>query len=153
MAITKVFKFLSDDEYQALLQTAERKAFKPGDALIKEGDEHTSLFIIVKGEVKVQRDHGEGFTIELSRHGPGEIFGDMSFLEDQSASASVVAAEDDEVLTFVISHEHIRMTTQGNPAFAGHFYQSLAEILSRRLRDTSDMVQSGQDGDSLWGDS
>ena len=35
MAITKVFKFLSDDEYQALLQSAERKAFKPGDVLIK----------------------------------------------------------------------------------------------------------------------
>jgi len=153
MAITKVFKFLSDDEYQALLQSAERKAFKPGDVLIKEGDEHTNLFIIVKGEVKVQRDHGEGFTIELSRHGPGEIFGDMSFLEDQSASASVVAGEDEEVLTFIISHDHIRNTTQANPAFAGHFYQSLAEILSRRLRDTSNLVQGGQDGDSLWGNS
>lgn len=152
MAITKVFKFLSDEEYQALLQTAERKAYKPGDMLIKEGEQQTSLCIVVKGEVKVQRDHGEGFTIEISRHGPGEIFGDMSFIEGQAASASVVAAEE-EVLAFVINHDHIHRLTQSNPAFAGHFYQSLADVLSRRLRETNSLVEPGQSSDAVWGSS
>lgn len=152
MAITKVFKFLTDDEYQALLQASERKAYKPEETLIQAGQQQTNLYIIVKGEVKVQRDHGEGFVIELSRHGPGEIFGDMSFLEGQAASASVVAA-DAEVLAFVISHDHIHRLTQSNPLFAGHFYQSLAEILSRRLRETSNLVESNQDSDEIWGNS
>lgn len=152
MAMAKVFKFLNDDEHQALLQAAERKIYKPGDALIQEGQKQTSLFVILKGEVKVQRDHGEGFSIEIARHGPGEILGDMSFIEGQAASASVVAA-DEEVLAFIINHDHIHRQAQSNPAFAGRFYQSLAEILSRRLRETSDLVQGDTtSGEGVWGD-
>ena len=147
MAMAKIFKFLRDDEHQQLVQTSERKMFKPGDVLIKEGQQQTSLCIIVKGEVKVQRDY-EGFTIELSRHGPGEIFGDMSFLEGQPASATVVAG-DEEVLAFIVTHNHINTLTHQNPAFAARFYQSLAEILSRRLRETTNLVQ--KDSATVWG--
>lgn len=152
MAITKVFKFLSDDEYQALLQACERKIYKPGETLIQAGQQQTNMYIIVKGDVKVQRDHGEGFSIEIARHGPGEVLGDMSFIEGQAASASVLAAEE-EVLAFVISHDHLHRLSQTNPVFYGHFYQSLADILSRRLRETSNMVESPQEGDAVWGNS
>jgi CRP-like cAMP-binding protein len=147
MAMAKIFKFLRDDEHQQLVQTSERKIFKPGEILIKEGSQQTSLCIIVKGDVKVQRDY-EGFTIELSRHGAGEIFGDMSFLEGQPASATVVAG-DEEVLTFIVTHNHINALTHQNPAFAARFYQSLAEILSRRLRETTNLVQ--KDSSAVWG--
>lgn len=147
MALAKVFKFLRDEEHQQLLQTSERKSYKTGDALIQEGQRQTALYIIVKGEVKVQRDH-EGFAIELSRAGPGEIFGDMSFIEGQAASASVIAG-DEEVLAFVITHAHIANLMGQNPAFAARFYQSLAEILSRRLRETTGLVQ--KDAATVWG--
>src|SRR5579872_6135392 len=147
MAIAKIFKFLRDEEHQQLLQGSERKMYKPGEALIKEGEKQTALYIIVKGEAKVQRDH-EGFAIELSRHGPGEIFGDMSFIEGQAASATVIAG-DEEVLVFIITHAHITTLMGQNPAFAARFYQSLAEILSRRLRETTNLVQ--KDAAAVWG--
>jgi len=147
MAMVKIFKFLRDEEHQQLLQSCERKAYKPGDVLIQEGQEQTALYLIVKGEVKVQRDH-EGFAIELSRHGVGEIFGDMSFVEGQAASATVVAG-DEEVLAFVVTHAQISTQMQQNPAFAARFYQSLAQILSRRLRETSNLVQ--KDAGAVWG--
>ena len=147
MALAKIFKFLRDEEHNQLLKDSERKAFKPGEVLIQEGAKQTSIYVIVKGEAKVQRDH-EGFAIELSRHGPGEIFGDMSFVEGQAASASVVAG-DEEVLVFIIHHDHISTLMGQNPAFAARFYQSLAEILSRRLRETTNLVQ--KDAAAVWG--
>ena len=147
MALAKIFKFLRDEEHNQLLKDSERKAFKPGEVLIQEGSRQTSLYVIVKGEAKVQRDH-EGFAIELSRHGAGEIFGDMSFIEGQAASASVIAG-DEEVLAFVITHAHIAGLMGQNPAFAARFYQSLAEILSRRLRETTGLVQ--KDAATVWG--
>ncbi len=147
MALAKIFRFLRDEEHQQLLQASERKAFKPGEILIQEGSKQTSLYVIVKGEVKVQRDH-EGFAIELSRHGAGEIFGDMSFIEGQAASASVIAGEE-EVLVFIITHAHISTLMGQNPAFAARFYQSLADVLSRRLRETSNLVQ--KDASTVWG--
>jgi CRP-like cAMP-binding protein len=147
MALAKIFKFLRDEEHQQLLQSSERKSYKPGAVLIQEGQKQTSLYVIVKGEVKVQRDH-EGFAIELSRHGQGEIFGDMSFLEGQPASATVIAG-DEEVLVFIVTHAHIATLMGQNPAFAARFYQSLAEILSRRLRETTNLVQ--KDASTVWG--
>ncbi len=147
MALAKIFKFLRDEEHQSLLQSCERRSYKPGEVLIQEGHKQTALFIIVKGEVKVQREH-EGFAIELSRHGVGEIFGDMSFIEGQAASASVLAG-DEEVLAFVITHNHIATLTSQNPGLAARFYQSLAEILSRRLRETTNLVQ--KDASTVWG--
>ena len=147
MALAKIFKFLRDEEHQSLLQSCERRSYKPGEVLIQEGLKQTALYIIVKGEVKVQRDH-EGFAIELSRHGVGEIFGDMSFIEGQAASASVLAG-DEEVLSFVITHQHIATLTSQNPGLAARFYQSLAEILSRRLRETTNLVQ--KDASTVWG--
>ena len=147
MAMAKIFKFLRDEEHNQLLQSCERKAYKSGAELIKEGEKQTALYVIVKGEVKVQRDH-DGFAIELSRAGQGEIFGDMSFIEGQAASASVIAG-DEEVLAFVITHNHMTTLMGQNPAFAARFYQSLAEILSRRLRETTNLVQ--KDATSVWG--
>lgn len=147
MALAKIFKFLRDEEHQQLLQSCERRSYKPGEVLIQEGQKQTALFVIVKGEVKVQREH-EGFSIELSRHGVGEIFGDMSFIEGQAASASVMAG-DEEVLAFVITHQHIANLTAQNPGLAARFYQSLAEILSRRLRETTNLVQ--KDAAAVWG--
>lgn len=147
MALAKIFKFLRDEEHQQLLQSCERRSYKPGELLIQEGQKQTALYVIVKGEVKVQREH-EGFAIELSRAGPGEIFGDMSFIEGQAASASVLAG-DEEVLAFVITHQHIATLTSQNPGLAARFYQSLAEILSRRLRETTNLVQ--KDASTVWG--
>ena len=148
MAMLKVFKYLQDGEYQSLLGTAERKTFKPGALLIRQGEEQTSLFILVKGSAKVVRDH-DGFMVDISQRGPGEIFGDMSFIEEQPASASVEAC-DPEVLAIVVTHANIKKFIQADPAFAGRFYESLAAILSRRLRDTTDALDASQSPEDVW---
>lgn len=149
MAVLKVFRYLNDDEYLSLLQTAERKTFKPGALLIRQGEEQTGLYILVNGNAKVVRDH-DGFMVDISQHGPGEIFGDMSFLEGQPASASVEACEP-EALAISISRDNINAFISKDPSFAGRFYQSLAAILSHRLHVTTDSVDASQSPEDLWG--
>ena len=65
--------------------------------------------------------------------GPGEICGEMSFLEEALASTTVVAEEDVE------AYHLDRPTLDGLfelfPHLASRFYRSLARNLSRRLRD------------------
>jgi len=65
--------------------------------------------------------------------GPGEICGEMSFLEDAVASANVIAQQDVEAY-------HLDRPTLENlfelfPHLASRFYRSLATNLSRRIRD------------------
>ncbi len=149
MAMLKVFRYLQDDEFKSLLQTAESKTFKPGALLIRQGEEQTNLYILVKGSAKVVRDH-DGFMVDISQRGPGEIFGDMSFIEGQPASASVEAC-DPEVQAIIITHANIKKFIQSDPTFAGRFYESLAAILSRRLRDTTDTLDASQSPEEVWG--
>jgi len=67
--------------------------------------------------------------------GPGEIIGDMSFLEKRPASASVFAVENS--LLMVLSQEKIEGKLNDDPGFAVRFYKSLAILNSKRLRITA----------------
>lgn len=149
MAMLKVLKYLSDAEYRSLLQTAERKTVKPGISLIGQGDEQSSLHIVMQGTAKVLRDHA-GFSVDIASHGAGEVFGDASFIEGLPASAGVQAG-DTGVTVIVISHENIGTYIQADPAFAGRFYQSLAALLARRVRNAIEGVDRSQDPDDIWG--
>lgn len=131
------FKFLRDAEWQTLMRSAQSKTFEPEDVILEEGHKPKGLIIITKGKVKVCREH-LGFRIQLSEAGPGAIFGEMSFIESETANASVVAETDVQLI--YITHEQVQAIIRENPGFFGRFFQSLAYLLSQRLRDTTGQV-------------
>ena len=131
------FKFLRDAEWQTLLAQAEKKVFHEDDVILEEGHKSRGIVIIAKGKAKVCRDH-LGFKIQLSEAGPGEIFGEMSFIESDAANASVIAETDVQVV--YITHEQVQAIIRENPGFFGRFFQSLAFLLSQRLRETTGQV-------------
>jgi len=125
---------LTDDDRVMLTRQAERRTYDAGEVILEEGSHRTALFIVHAGEVRVQRSH-MGFDLEVARLGGGEIFGEMSLVEDVPASASVVA--DDRVEVEIIEAGHVRALIERDVGFYGRFYHSLALILSRRLRETT----------------
>ena len=46
----------------------------------------------------------------------------------------------------MIKHEHIESLISEDPHIYGRFYQSLAEILSRRLRESNEQASSDAEG-------
>lgn len=137
------FKFLRDPEWQTLAAGAQTKRFDADAVILNEGDKPTSLMIVSKGTVKVCREPA-GFRITIAEHGPGAIFGEMSFIEAMPADVSLVAGTPVELV--LVTHAQVQAIIKDNPAFYGRFFQSLAYILSRRLRDTTTQVV-GQPGD------
>ncbi len=131
------FKFLRDAEWKSLLANSQIKAFAPDEVILEEGHRPGGIIVIRSGEVKVCRDHG-GFMIELAESGPGEIYGEMSFIEAEAANASVIAKTDVELL--YITHPQVQSIIRENPGFFGRFFQSLAYLLSQRLRETTGQV-------------
>jgi CRP/FNR family cyclic AMP-dependent transcriptional regulator len=61
--------------------------FKPGQVLIREGASEGKLFVLIEGQVEVQRRDTQVSYIDE----PGSIFGEMSALLDMPASATVTA--------------------------------------------------------------
>jgi CRP-like cAMP-binding protein len=69
-------------------------SYDEGDLVIKEGDYGISIYKILKGRVSITKK-SDGSEIVLATLGPGEIFGEMAFLNKllEMRSASVRAAE------------------------------------------------------------
>jgi CRP-like cAMP-binding protein len=121
--------YLTVNDWTLLADKATRVQFKKGDALVKKGKPSNGVYFLIKGTAKVQI----GSQPIPRTIGPGEICGEMSFLEDMAASANVLADEDVE------AYHLDRPTLQGMfelfPHLGSRFYRSLATNLSRRLRD------------------
>ena len=83
---------------------------------------------MVKGTARVQIP-SQSASPEI---GPGEICGEMSFLDDVPASADVVAHEDVEA--YYLDRPTLEGLFELFPHLASRFYRSLATNLSHRLR-------------------
>jgi len=140
---------LSAAERDALLEAAEHKTFRRGEAILSEGRRNDSIYVVAEGTVRIERTVGvvaqygtvgarpgpRHRTVQIAHLGRGSIFGEMSFLEDAGASANVIANEG--VGAFRISLDVIEQFCQWDPSFAGRLYQSLAMTLANRLRATN----------------
>jgi CRP-like cAMP-binding protein len=75
-----------------------RLKYEKGDLIIKEGDYGTSVYKIIKGEVGIFDESGDR-EIGLATLGPGEVFGEMSFMSGgtETRTASAIALQDTEL--------------------------------------------------------
>jgi extracellular factor (EF) 3-hydroxypalmitic acid methyl ester biosynthesis protein len=90
--------------------------------LFVEGQVPDSIYFVLEGVLETW----EG-TI-----GRGEIVGEMSFLENKPAVATVRACED--TLLLVLGRKDLDAKTAADSAFAARLYRSFARLLSRELR-------------------
>ncbi len=121
--------FCTANDWALIADKARRVHFKKGETLVHRGKKGDGVFLLLKGTARVQiPSPPEGRNI-----GPGEICGEMSFLEDGPASASVVAEEDIEA--YSLDRGTLQNLFELFPHLASRFYRSLATSLSRRLRE------------------
>jgi len=135
--MNEFLEFLTDDDRQLLTETAEHRRYEPDEVILAESEQRNALFVIQEGAARVERAHME-FSLEIARLEAGELFGEMGFIEGLPASASIIA--DGPTTVEIIDVAHVRKLIERDAGFHGRFYQSMARILSRRLRETT--VQS-----------
>lgn len=68
-----------------------------GTVLLQEGKRGDGVYIIQKGHVKVTRTSQDGTEILLAELNDGQVFGEMSLVDDSPCSANVIAVGDLEV--------------------------------------------------------
>jgi len=109
---------------------ARQMKFAAGDVLIHQDSPGGTLFLLRSGSARIEANG-----IMLAKIGAGQICGEIAFLENCLSSASVIAESDMEVdaIEGAELHRIFRMF----PHVGSRFYQSLAVLLSKRLRETS----------------
>lgn len=125
---------LSGNEIEALLSHVEKASFERGDFIIERGRKNDSLWIVVSGEVGVVRPGTESSTRDIVKTlGRGDLFGEMSWLDGQSASTSLAALDACDVLR--IRFKHFDKFLGANPDAHINVLRKFAINLSHRLRD------------------
>jgi CRP/FNR family cyclic AMP-dependent transcriptional regulator len=76
-----------------LFLTARKENYKAGDVIFKEGSHGVAVYVIESGKVEISKGiRGRKFAVETL--GPGEMFGEMSFIDHEPRSATATALED-----------------------------------------------------------
>lgn len=124
---TALFAGLTDDELSSVLSTAKQRAFPAGTTIIAEGHEGgRGFYVMLSGAAEVRK----GSNL-LAHFGPGDYFGEMAvLLEDTPRTASVVASED--VTALVITQWDLKALLANHPEVG---LRMMAE-LAKRLRNT-----------------
>jgi uncharacterized membrane protein len=92
------FQYLDDEERAVLAQQLDVVRLPKGEAVFHVDDPGGTLYVIREGCVEVFLKDDTGERIVLETPGPGEVFGELSFLDGGARSASVVVTEDLEAL-------------------------------------------------------
>ena len=87
------FSEVAEAELSALADCATRRNYPKNNLIINEGDPAGPLFIILSGKVRVFLDSEAGKTVTLSVQKSGSYFGELSLLDDQPRSASIITLE------------------------------------------------------------
>ncbi len=133
--MSDVFQFLTSDDLRLLAEKAKRVTYATGEIVLSEGHETKGIFVLRSGRVKIEKRLSKP-PHTITTLGPGEVFGEVSFVDSQLASASVVAIEAAEA--DVLEKADVFSLLTSVPGLSSRFYQSLALKLTERLRATTD---------------
>jgi CRP/FNR family cyclic AMP-dependent transcriptional regulator len=121
-------EYLTPNDWALLIDRAKKVIFKKEETLIKKGRQTNVVYLLVRGSAKIEVELG----VRIARIGPGQICGEMAFLENGVASATAIAEQ--EIEACAIDWSTLGDLFELYPHVASRFYRSLAVSLSRRLR-------------------
>ena len=132
---------LNDSDVEWIASHGRRQRLSDGEMIVREGAPLDALFITLDGELRVTLGDGT----EVARLGPGEVVGEIAFVDSSLPSATVTATGDAYVL--VLTQTTLRQRLGSDLGFAARFYRALAIFLADRLKTTTRRLGYGRGGD------
>jgi CRP-like cAMP-binding protein len=129
---------LNDLDIEWMMNNGSKAELETGDRLILKGETIENLYIILSGEFSITDGESQK---HIALIGPGEIVGEMSFLESRPPSVSVIATEKSTI--YSISRESMNSRLDNNLEFRANFYYAISLFLSNRLRKTTSRLGYG----------
>ena len=89
---TPFFGGLSDASLDLLVSMLVERRFDTGATIVTEGEPGHAMFIVHSGELVVSKRGAAADIVHIADLAAGDFFGEMTLIEMQNRSASVVAA-------------------------------------------------------------
>ncbi|MBW2492717.1 MAG: cyclic nucleotide-binding domain-containing protein [Deltaproteobacteria bacterium] len=139
------FNAFSENQLKELAKVTERKAFKKGNEIYKEGDRANEIFIVTKGWVSLRKiDPEKDIGISFENRGRGELFGTACFMTPQEYTLNAICMEDSDVL--VLNADKLFDLFQKDYQIGYLFSKEIAKVYFERYKSVKrqlyDMVKA-----------
>ena len=128
LAETILFAELDDEQLDRIAAAGTVQSLQRGVVVFEEGAEPGEFYLVLAGRVAIAQESDDGRESLLAVLGPGELFGEMGFLDGSNRSAQARALEESRVL--MVPYAELRLLYENNPSALW----SAVQLLSRRLR-------------------
>jgi NNP family nitrate/nitrite transporter-like MFS transporter len=91
------FAEMKPEAIKSLARLGNIEPFPSGHLIFEEGSQGDSFYVILQGNVSIQKQKDNHQRIEVAQLNAGEFFGEMALIDRQSRSASVVTQSNCEV--------------------------------------------------------
>lgn len=138
-AMTMRLKLLTEKDIAVLKIGFPKRAFSPGEVVIEEGRENSTIYYVESGCLRVQKEHAVTGKVQLlTTMEEGEFLGEFAFLKPpgmRSAEATVVASPDavDPAILCCMDMDALGALFVDNPVLALKFYKLQACVLANRF--------------------
>ncbi|HEY7405990.1 MAG TPA: DUF1003 domain-containing protein [Candidatus Angelobacter sp.] len=136
IAEVPIFGLLDEEEREALAQLMSSRDFRQHEMVFHYGDPGGEIFILRTGRVELFVESTEGNKIVLSENEPGDVIGELSFLDGGPRTATAIAREDTQML--VLDRERLLDFIDMHP----HAAMDVLTVIGRRLRATDELLRT-----------
>lgn len=136
LARNYLFRGLPEPVIKAIAGLVIEREFGPEDVIVKRFGKGTNLFVILEGAASIKGSDGE----DVAQFGPGSVIGEISLVDQQTRSATVVATS--EVRAAMIPIDALRGMIEMDPSVGLTMMTNIAQLLCKRLRHMNEHVDS-----------
>jgi len=135
---TPFFGGLSDASLDLLISMLVERRFDTGATVVAEGEPGRSMFVVHTGRLAVSRLVESGGAIRIADLDPGDFFGEMTLLEMQNRSATVVA--ETPTLLYELTAQKLYALYKADIHAYVIVLQNINRELCRRLRRSDERI-------------
>lgn len=141
LATAQLFRPLDKKQRMDLMRRFSVHDVEAGTVLIQQGTAGQGLYLLLHGEASVEKEQGDE-RLTVASLGPGEVFGEISLVQDEPTTATVRASRNSTVL--FLARETFQKLASAVPAVQEYVEQLGGErLLDTRVSMTE--LEAGED--------
>lgn len=144
---TPFFGGLTDASLDLLISMLVECRCDAGATIVAEGEPGRSMFIVKSGRVAVSKRANSGSVVPISVLEPGDFFGEMTLIEMQNRSATVVA--ESPTVLYELTAQKLYACYRADIHAYVIVLQNINRELCRRLRRSDDRFTGHKVGEDI----
>jgi len=135
-----LFKSLTSQEYELIIQVFNEKKIPKDTVIIQEGDTGDSAFLLTEGKVSVVKEtmYGEDYVVTIIEAGGDEFFGEINLIDKGRRTSTIKTIEDSVILE--VTSDDLKNFMDKNPNIGYKIMWYMAKSLAKHLRKADNDV-------------